>query len=183
MKITIEKIKDWDLVYKVALFTQGKRPLQQYPTEKWKQKTVVAQHSPLRQLEFLITVENVPNFVHNHLARHVHLQPYIQTMREDITGIANDDITRNTHNSGTYIINAQEFIHVSHDRLCTKASAETRAVWECVVEEMFKIEPLLASMAVPHCVFCGYCKEYKSCGMSQDAHKRHDYLWFINGRD
>ena len=94
-----------------------------------------------------------------------------------------DEITRKTPNNGTYIINAQEFIHVSHDRLCTKASSETRAVWECVVEEMFKIEPLLASMAVPHCVFCGYCKEYKSCGMSQDAHKRHDYLWFINGRD
>ena len=134
MKITIEKTKDWDLVYKTALFTQGKKPLQQYPTEKWKHKTVVAQHSPLRQLEFLITIEDVPNFIHTHISRHVHLQPYIQTMREDITGIPNDEITRRTPNNGTYIINAQEFIHVSHDRLCTKASADTKFVWECVVE-------------------------------------------------
>lgn len=66
MKITIEKTKDWDLVYKTALYTQGKKPLQQYPSEKWKHKTVVAQHSPLRQLEFLITIEDVPNFIHTH---------------------------------------------------------------------------------------------------------------------
>ena len=38
MKITIEKTKDWDLVYKTALYTQGKKPLQQYPSEKKIQK-------------------------------------------------------------------------------------------------------------------------------------------------
>lgn len=182
MKITVEKIKDWDLVYKTALYTQGKKPLQQFPSEKWKHKTIVAQHSPIRQLEFLITIEDVPNKILNHLSRHVHSQPYIRTMREDITGIPDDKITRNTPNNGCYVMNAQEIINISHDRLCTKASPETRAVWMEVVSEVVKIEPLLARMAVPHCIACGYCKEYSTCGMMNNKHLRYTYMYFINGR-
>ena len=104
-------------------------------------------------------------------------------MREDITGTPDNEITRNTHNNGCYVVNAQEVINISHDRLCFKASLETRAVWMEVVKAIADIEPLLASMCVPHCIYCGYCKEYKACGYNKNTQVRMDYLFFLAGRE
>ena len=163
IKITIKKITDWDLVYREALYTQGKSPKKQFPSEEWKERTVKAQHSPLRCLQFIIDIEEVPNFVHNHLVRHVHLQPFIRTMREDLTGISSDKITRNTYNNGSYMINAQEFLNVTYLRSCFKASKETRETWDSVVEKMNKIEPILSKYAVKNCIRLGYCAEYSPC--------------------
>ena len=89
-------------------------------------------------------------------------------MRPDITGLAsNDEITRNTPNNGCYMMSAQEFLNISYQRLCYKASKETREIWEAVVEEMRKIEPELAEFAVPNCVRLNMCPEYKSCGFME----------------
>jgi thymidylate synthase ThyX len=183
MLIKIIKTKDWDFVLEAALYTQGKEPIHVFPSEAWKKKTVIAQHSPLRQLEFMVKIEHVPNFIHNHLVRHVHLQPYIRTMREDLTGVSSDKITRNTHNNGMYIINAQEVINVSKARLCHKASKETREVWEAVVNDLSNIEPLLASMCVPKCICQGYCDEYQTCGLygaKWQYNERLEYLFFTS---
>ena len=180
MDIKIKKITDWDLVYEMALYTQGKKPSKQFPSEEWKRKTVKAQHSPLRILQFIVYIENVPNFVHNHLVRHVHLQPFISTMREDLTGIPSEEINRTTPNSGAYLINGQEMINVSKLRSCFKASKETRETWNTVIHELCKIEPLLYEMCIPNCVEKGYCPEYKSCGYDFKP-DRVNYLKFVNG--
>ena len=34
----------------------------------------------------------------------------------------------------------------------------------CVIEELKKSEPELASCCVPECVYRGFCPEFKSCG-------------------
>lgn len=184
MKITVEKVTDWDLVYKTALFTQGKVPKKQFPSQEWKRKTVIAQHSPLRTLQFLVTIEDVPSYIHGHLVRHIHMEKYIRTMREDLTGVINDEITRNTPNNGMYLINAQEMIHISNARLCYKASKETREVWENVVEGLSKIEPELAQMCQPNCIKLGYCPEYQPCGFNENKEDyRTRYLSFILGGD
>jgi hypothetical protein len=163
VKIKIEKITDWDLVYRMALKTQNKKPKKQFPSEEWKRKTIKAQHSPLRCLQFIIEIDDIPNFVHMHLVRHVHLIPFIASNREDITGVPNEEVGRLTPTNGAYLINAQEFLNVSYLRLCNKASKETRIAWNMVVKEMCEIEPLLYDFAVPNCVRLGYCPEYKSC--------------------
>ena len=168
MKITIKKLTDWDLVLEMAMYTQGKYPKNQFPSSNWKRKTVKAQHSILRCLQFVIYIEDVPNYTHNHFVRHVHSQPFIASMRPDITGLAsNDEITRNTPNNGCYMMSAQEFLNISYQRLCYKASKETREIWEAVVEEMRKIEPELVEFAVPNCVRLNMCPEYKSCGFME----------------
>lgn len=184
MNIRVFTTKEWDLVYFAALYTQGKKPTKISPSAEWKRKTVTAQHSVLRQLEFCVIIEDVPNFVHNHLVRHVHAQPYIRTMREDLTGVPNDEITRNTPNDGVYIINAQEMIHISNQRLCYKAAKETREVWETVIDELAKIEPELAKMCVSSCISVGFCKEYNTCGAYRkwEDNKREDYLKFVNNK-
>ena len=116
MKITVKKITDWDLVYEMALYTQGKIPTKQFPSEEWKRKTVKASHSILRCMQFMIYIEDVPSFIHSHLCRHIHSQPFIRTMREDLTGVPSNEITRNTPNNGCYMVNVQELLHIANQR-------------------------------------------------------------------
>jgi len=89
VKITIKKLVDWDEVYDSALFTQRKEVGDKKPTSKWKLKTCYAGHSILRDLMFSIKIEDVESFIISHLIRHKreYTQPYVQTLREDLTGI------------------------------------------------------------------------------------------------
>jgi thymidylate synthase ThyX len=182
MNVTVKKITDWDLVYEMALYTQGKKPTKLIPSEEWKRKTIKASHSILRCMQFMVYIEDVPNFVHNHLVRHVTLQPFIRTMREDLTGVSSDEITRNTHNNGCYMMNAQTLMSVANQRLCYKASKETREVMEQIVKRVSEIEPMLAQFLVPNCIKVGYCPEYKSCGFKFEK-KREEYIKLIKGEE
>jgi len=46
----------------------------------------------------------------------------------------------------------------------TDRTAETRAAWKLVIDELAKVEPELAACCVPDCVYRGFCPEFKSCG-------------------
>ena len=61
-------------------------------------------------------------------------------------------------------LNAQEIINISKVRLCSKAEAATRKIWNEVVKELRKIEPILGDACVPQCVYRGICPERKPCG-------------------
>lgn len=77
------------------------------------------------------------------------------------------------------IINAEAIINMSHKRLCAKASAETREIWEKIVEEIRKCDRDLANYCVKPCVHCGFCREAKPCGFTKkDIYQilREDYL-------
>lgn len=77
------------------------------------------------------------------------------------------------------LINAEAIINMSHKRLCAKASAETREIWEKIVEEIRKCDRDLANYCVKPCVHCGFCREAKPCGFTKtDAYEkeREDYL-------
>lgn len=77
------------------------------------------------------------------------------------------------------IINADAIINMSHKRLCSKASRETRNIWEQVVNEIRNIDPDLANHCVPQCVYCGFCSEPKGCGWIKSqigVAMRNDYL-------
>ena len=56
-------------------------------------------------------------------------------------------------------------INISKKRLCHQASDETRLVWERVIEELYKVEPLVAYVCVPECFRSGGCPEMKPCGL------------------
>jgi len=167
MKITVNKMMDWDVVYSAALYTQGKKPKEKgmMPSARWILDTVIANHSMLRELVYAIDIEDVPNFVINHLVRHVHAQPFVRTMREDITGVPSNEITRLTPNSFRWFISGQELIQASNQRLCTKASKETRDVIKEVIKEVGKIDPAIAFMCVPNCIKLAGCPEYKKCNV------------------
>lgn len=61
-------------------------------------------------------------------------------------------------------LNAEEIINISHSRLCTKASKETREIWSKVVELIAEKDPDLAKHCVPMCIYRnGICGEPRSC--------------------
>lgn len=67
-----------------------------------------------------------------------------------------------------FIINAEAIMNMSHKRLCAKASAETREVWQEVVSKIRDIDPDLAKHCVPQCMYRGgICPEPKSCGYNK----------------
>lgn len=62
------------------------------------------------------------------------------------------------------LINAEAIINMSRKRLCTKASKETREIWQKVCELIEECDPDLYPHLVKPCVATGVCRECKSCG-------------------
>lgn len=90
-----------------------------------------------------------------------------------------DRFDRYAPQSMALLLNAEEIINISRKRLCAKASAETREIWEAVIDKVSECDPDLAKHCVKPCVHCGFCREAKPCGyMKTDAYKkqREDFL-------
>ena len=169
MKIEITKVTDWERVVDAARFTQRKEPLGKKPSDEFKKQMILSEHSPLRLLEFDIKMYGIPYWVSNHFVRHVHAQPFVSTSRPDITGskLTRHDMRQDELVNLQLSLNAQEIINISKLRLCNKASEETREIWYKVIDEVARIEPLLASACVPQCVYRGFCPEQKTCGRTK----------------
>lgn len=182
MKIEITKVTDWQRVVDAARFTQSKKSLGHEPSDEFKKQMILSEHSPLRELEFDIKMYGIPYWVSNHFVRHVHAQPFVSTSRPDITGskIPRHDMRQDDLVNLQLSLNAQEIINISKLRLCNKASKETREVWHKVIDELFQIEPYLASACVPQCVYRGFCPEPKSCGFSLAGTFKYHRLVYID---
>lgn len=169
MEIELTRVTDWQRVVNAARFTQGKKPLGHDPSDEFKKQMILSEHSPLRELEFDIKMYGIPYWVSNHFVRHVHAQPFVSTSRPDITGskIPRHEMRQDDLVNLQLSLNAQEIINISKLRLCNKASKETREIWYKVIDELARIEPLLASACVPQCVYRGFCPEPKSCGITE----------------
>lgn len=78
------------------------------------------------------------------------------------------------------LVNAQSLIDMAKLRLCNKASAETREVFEAIRSKVAEVDADLADMMVPKCVYCGgICHEPKSCGYNKTsafAEELHQYV-------
>ncbi len=68
------------------------------------------------------------------------------------------------------LINAQALIDVAKLRLCTKASTETRELFQIIKDRIAEIDPDLAPLLVPKCIYRGgICCEQKCCGYNKTA--------------
>lgn len=71
---------------------------------------------------------------------------------------------RSLRTMGLYL-NAEEIISISKLRLCGKASQYTREVWRAVIEALKDVDPELAALCVPTCIYRGgICPEKPCCG-------------------
>ena len=183
---------DWIRVVNAARRTWGKKPIDHEPSDKFKKKILLAEHSPIRLLEYDFTVENIRQWVTVHLVRHhVGCEKFVHTQREDINreiqaitqrvveileeeGLlregwkARDYMFQGECNDMDMTCNAQAFINISRKRLCACASPETRMAWKIVIDALREVDPILAEKCVPDCVYRGFCTESdRSCGWTK----------------
>ena len=76
---------DWIRVVNAARRTWGKKPINHEPRDKFKRKILLAEHSPIRLLEYDFTLENIRQWVTTHLVRHHEgCEKFVHTQRQDI---------------------------------------------------------------------------------------------------
>ena len=156
----------WKRALNEARRTVGKKPLDKEPSRKWKLKSLIAEHSQIKLVEFTIMFENLRQWVGVHLLRHLFVLPFIHSQREDRRelDIPRDDLPQGSLNDQDFVVNAQTLINMSRKRLCKCASKETQEAWHIVKEKIQEIDPETAAVMVPNCIYRGFCPEVKSCG-------------------
>ena len=136
---------DWMICKQCTLVTIGKEAKQR-PTEEWKHKILASEHSPIRTLQFVFRITNIPYWVSVHLCRHAMATPFVKTQRND----RQENFDRNSAPQDSpvdmcWCMNAQELMNIAHKRLCNQASPETR---EVVAENLRGCLFLIAFIAV-----------------------------------
>lgn len=157
----------WKRALNAARRTVGKKPLDKEPSKSWEAKMLLAEHSPIRLVEYDITFEDIKQWVTVHLVRHwLGFIPFIHSQREDRRALdcPRDELPQGALNDMDFSVNAQAMINISRKRLCNKASPETKDAWQKVVDAVGKIDPVMAEKCVPNCVYRGFCTELESCG-------------------
>lgn len=183
VNVTIEC--GWKRALNAARRTMGKEPIDKEPSNQWKAKMLLAEHSPIKLVEYLIQFKDLRQWVGVHLLRHEHLLPFIHSQRSDRNESVTDRdaLPQGTPNDQDFVMNAQTLINVSRKRLCMKASKETREAWQMVKEEVAKVDPIMATKMVANCVYSGFCREPETCGycgtkaynIERSEYKRTDY--------
>ena len=179
----IEYQDNWQAVKNRAMETIGLEH-GKYPDSKWKREILLAEHSPIRLIELTIRMKGIPYWVSVHLVRHKYgIEHFISTQRSDRTGVDRNEIPQGALVNHTIRVNAQELITISRKRLCGQASPETQAVWRAVRNAVKEVEPELASVMHPECVYRGFCPEMKSCGYCGSGAYQMELQCYRNGID
>lgn len=170
------RITSWTRVLNAARRTIGKDPLNKDPSDSWKAKILLAEHSPIRLLEFDWGWENIKQWITAHLVRHHEgCEKFVHSQRGDRRAIleeygveTRDELPQGALNDMDMTANAQALISISRKRLCSCASPETREAWGQVIEALRVDDPVLAGKCVRECVYRGFCPEWmSSCKYSE----------------
>ncbi|MDY5509500.1 hypothetical protein [Dysosmobacter sp.] len=172
MKTELLKIKgDWREVVDDCRSTVGKEELGHEPSQKFKREILIAEHSPIRDLIFKWRWPDMPHWVTVHWVRHK-WEKFVRTQRSDRTGIPREKLPQDEPQTFTGEANTQHLIDTMRKRLCGQASPETRAYAEDLKQAIAEMEPEVAGVLVPNCVYrCG-CPEKNCCGYWQRLKRR-----------
>lgn len=162
----LECVTSWKRVLNAARRTVGKKPIDKTPSDTWKAKMLLAEHSPIRLLEFDWSWKNIKQWVTVHLVRHHEgCEKFVHSQRSDRNEqiIDRNALPQGALNEMDMSANAQALINISRKRLCSCASKETREAWIQVKEAVNKVDPIMASKMVPECIYRGFCPEFDRC--------------------
>lgn len=174
--VRMEKVTLWKRALNAARRTIGKEPLDKEPSDSWKAKMLLAEHSPIRLVEFEWTWSGIKQWVTTHIVRHHEgCEKMVHSQRGDRRAIleeygveTRDQLPQGAENDMDMSANAQALINISRKRLCNCASLETRAAWKQVQEAIRKVDPIMAEKMVPECIYRGFCPEFMNpCGYSK----------------
>lgn len=157
---------DWVRVKNHCRVTDNKDFTDKEPTEEFKRKLLISEHSPIRLLEYDWTWRDMPYWVHAELARHK-FEKFISTQRDDRV---QNDVPRGKKTQDAPVrfdgyANQQNLIDAWRKRLCLKATPEARAYALSFKRGLHDAgHELEALVLVPNCVYrCG-CPEFSECG-------------------
>lgn len=169
MLVKLLKIKgDWNEVLNRARTTVKKDAIEKEPSENFKRRIIIAEHSPIRSLVFCFKLTDLKSWVATHLVRHhVGIEKWVSTQRTDRTGIDRDGLPQGALVDMEIEANAQALINMARKRLCNQASKETREVMQELKNEVSKQDKIVASAMVRECVYRGFCPELNCCGFDK----------------
>ena len=174
---------NWQAVKNAAMNTIGK-DTGQYPSSEWKHKILLAEHSPIRLLEYTFVIHDLPYWVSVHITRHwLGIEHFVSTQRTDRTG---EDRTKKTQDAPVthrIRVNAQALINISRKRLCSAASPETKKAWHDVITCLAMKEPEIASVCVRECIYRGFCPELKPCGFCKTGQFADERLRYVKWKE
>lgn len=164
MKTEIVKIKgDWLEVVDDCRATVGKQSLGKEPSKQFKRKILIAEHSPIRDIQIKWKWDGIKSWIATHWVRHK-WECFVKTQRSDRTGIPRDQLRQDALVTFTGDANAQALIDTMRKRLCYQASPETRQYAEDLKMTLRDTEPEISDVLVPNCVYRGGCPEMSQCG-------------------
>ena len=186
----LECVTGWKRVLNAARRTIGKNPLDKEPSDSWKAKILLAEHSPIRLLVYDWSWTDIKQWVTVHFSRHhIGCEKFVHTQRQDRRNLGEsynvqdrDSLPQGALNDMTMTGNAQSLINISRKRLCVGcASKETREAWLQVKEAIKAKDPILAEKMVPECLYRGFCPEWNStCGYAQTEKFKEDLKRYRN---
>lgn len=175
MKVELRNIKgSYEEVANRARTTVSKGELGKEPSDRFKRRILMAEHSPIRGLVYCFKIRDLKSWVATHFVRHhVGVEKWVSTQRTDRTGVDRDELPQGALVTMELEANAQALINMSRKRLCNQASKETREVMQEMKEEVSKNDKFLAGVMVKECVYRGFCPEMIPCGYSRtEAYKK-----------
>lgn len=154
---------DWKRVKNHCRTTVGKEFTENEPSENFKKKLLISEHSPIRLLEFDWTWQGIKYWVSTEWSRHK-FEKFITSQRND----RQQNYDRNKASQDALVnfdgfANMQNLIDAWRKRLCFQATKEARELAISFKMELKKTNKEEAEVLVPNCVYrCG-CPEIKSC--------------------
>lgn len=182
--VRLDQVTSWKRALNAARRTIGKEPLAKEPSESWEAKMLLAEHSPIRLVEFDWTWKDIMQWVTTHLVRHHEgCEKFVHSQRGDrrVLPVPRNELPQGALNDMDMTANAQAIINISRKRLCSCASKETREAWKQVVEAIREVDPVLADKCVPECLYRGFCPEFMNpCGYSKTKKFEEDLQKYRN---
>ena len=170
------RITDFDIDWmkiKSACMTTISKEAGKEPTQEWKRKLLLCEHSPIRRGTISWKFDEIPYCISTHFVRHHEgVEKWVGTERADRTEIK-DRSQRSQMDMVPMEMeaNIQAIINISRKRLCTSADPLTIKYWKAVLEAIKEYDEDIYWACVPECVRCGGCPEYNSCGYSDNLMK------------
>lgn len=182
--VRLDQVTSWKRALNAARRTIGKAPLAKEPSKSWEAKMLLAEHSPIRLVEFDWTWKDIMQWVTTHLVRHHEgCEKFVHSQRGDrrVLPVPRNELPQGALNDMDMTANAQAIINISRKRLCSCASKETREAWKQVVEAIREVDPVLADKCVPECLYRGFCPEFMNpCGYSKTKKFEEDLQKYRN---
>ena len=164
MKTEIIKIKgDWQEVVDDCRATVGKAGRGKDPSRTFKRAILIAEHSPIRDISIKWHWKGIKTWIAVHWVRHK-WEKFVRTQRDDRTGIPRDELPQGQPIDFTGDANVQHLIDTWRKRLCGAAHPQTVAYARDFKQVLEAVEPEIAGVLVPNCIYRGGCPEMTCCG-------------------